>query len=191
MSHGADRTHYQVLGVSPKSGDEAIRAAYLGLARLLHPDRLGDSSPAEARLAERRMREVNQAWAVLRDRSGREAYDAELKRRPPLQSPTPPVPPHRPRPAEFTATPADSAATTGRRFGAERAGDDPGSGGSAAALGRTARIRAIAVPLIIAAAIAMFIFTAYAKSTGPATTTTTVAPTPAPICLRSSVWGPC
>jgi hypothetical protein len=43
----------------------------------MHPDRLGDASPAERALAERRMREINEAWDTLRDPARRKAYDDE------------------------------------------------------------------------------------------------------------------
>jgi len=33
-----DENHYQVLGVSPSAGPDAIRAAYRHMARLTHPD---------------------------------------------------------------------------------------------------------------------------------------------------------
>lgn len=52
-----------------------IREAYHRLARLLHPDRAASRSVNERQLSERRMREVNAAYAVLGDETGRSAYD--------------------------------------------------------------------------------------------------------------------
>lgn len=52
-----------------------MRLAYRALARRLHPDRLGDASRAERALAERRMREINEAWRVLGDAARRRDYD--------------------------------------------------------------------------------------------------------------------
>lgn len=61
---------YAVLGVRPDAGTEAIAAAYRALARRHHPD---VSRSADA---ERRMAEINAAWAILRDPSRRAAWDA-------------------------------------------------------------------------------------------------------------------
>ncbi|MCB0962535.1 MAG: J domain-containing protein [Acidimicrobiales bacterium] len=77
MASPGPPSHYQRLGVRPSASTEEIRGAYRTLARRLHPDRQQSATPAEQRLAERRMREVNEAWAVLRDPQRRRAYDAE------------------------------------------------------------------------------------------------------------------
>lgn len=58
---------YVVLGVAPGAPAEEVRRAYLREARRHHPDRHHGSSPAERAEAERRMREVNDAWSLLRD----------------------------------------------------------------------------------------------------------------------------
>ncbi|MCB0971296.1 MAG: J domain-containing protein [Acidimicrobiales bacterium] len=71
------RSHYQRLGVRPSASTTEVQAAYRSLARQLHPDRQVGASAAEHRLAERRMREVNEAWAVLRDPARRRGYDAQ------------------------------------------------------------------------------------------------------------------
>src|SRR5581483_1049797 len=56
---------YRVLGVSPEAGEEAIQAAYRRLARAFHPD-VNHTPEAGAR-----MREINAAYALLRDRTRR------------------------------------------------------------------------------------------------------------------------
>jgi hypothetical protein len=69
--------HYRTLGVHPTASADQIRAAYRDLARRLHPDHHREASTPEASLAERRMREINEAWRVLQDPARRRRYDAE------------------------------------------------------------------------------------------------------------------
>lgn len=72
-------THYQRLGVAPSASTEEVRVAYRELARRLHPDRQNDASPAERALADRRMREINEAWRTLGDGVRRRQYDETLR----------------------------------------------------------------------------------------------------------------
>ena len=58
---------YVVLGVEPTASDTEIRRAYVALARRFHPD----ANPG----GEDRMREINEAWAVLGDRERRRDHD--------------------------------------------------------------------------------------------------------------------
>jgi curved DNA-binding protein CbpA len=58
---------YEVLGVEPTATDAEIRRAYVALARRFHPD----ANPA----GEERMRAVNEAWAILGDRTRRAGWD--------------------------------------------------------------------------------------------------------------------
>lgn len=69
------RSHYKVLMVDPSADTAIIGAVYRKLAQRYHPD--VDPSPAAAR----KMAEVNDAYAVLRDPVKRAAYDAELSSR--------------------------------------------------------------------------------------------------------------
>lgn len=66
------KSHYEVLGVSPKAEVEEIRRAYRDLARKLHPD-MSSSATASVQMAE-----VNNAWSVLSDGNRRRQYDATL-----------------------------------------------------------------------------------------------------------------
>lgn len=101
--HAYRPNHYEQLGVPRTADAEAIRTAYRGLAKQLHPD-LTDGAPAEAKDAFLR---VQEAYDVLRDPQRRAHYDYELAReaakaaaaresmRQPLQvrpAPKPPVP---------------------------------------------------------------------------------------------------
>jgi curved DNA-binding protein CbpA len=72
-----ERSHYETLGVPPDASAADIRAAYLRLARELHPDTHLDRPDAERRAAERRLQDVNRAWSVLRDDTRRRAYDRD------------------------------------------------------------------------------------------------------------------
>jgi hypothetical protein len=69
------RTLYEMLGVSPDAGDEAIKAAYRNLAKLHHPDHNPDDPDAA-----RRFRQVAAAVAILCDAKRRAAYNQRLVR---------------------------------------------------------------------------------------------------------------
>ena len=64
-----NRDYYQILGVPSDASFEDIRAAFRERAREYHPDR--NPSPD----AVDRMREINEAYEVLRDEQQRAAYD--------------------------------------------------------------------------------------------------------------------
>lgn len=71
-------THYKTLGVTADASNDEVRKAYLDAARRWHPDRFVDRAPLEMKQAEDQMRKLNEAWAVLGDRSSRQRYDREL-----------------------------------------------------------------------------------------------------------------
>lgn len=68
------KDYYQTLGVARDATAEQIKKVYRSLARKYHPD---VSKEADA---ERRMKEINEAYAVLSDPEKRAAYDALLAR---------------------------------------------------------------------------------------------------------------
>ncbi|MDH5287683.1 MAG: DnaJ domain-containing protein [Betaproteobacteria bacterium] len=68
------KDYYEVLGVPRDATAEAIKKAYRGLARKHHPD------VSKAPDAEARMKEVNEAYAVLSDAERRAAFDQLLAR---------------------------------------------------------------------------------------------------------------
>ncbi len=59
-------TPYEVLGVGPKAKPAEITAAYRILAQIFHPDRFAGAPAAVQKEAERRMSEVNDAYAFFR-----------------------------------------------------------------------------------------------------------------------------
>jgi curved DNA-binding protein CbpA len=62
---------YAVLGVDPDASLEDVRVAYRALAQRFHPDHNPNDMAAE-----RRMQEINEAFAVLNAPERRDAYDA-------------------------------------------------------------------------------------------------------------------
>ncbi|MGB2938552.1 MAG: DnaJ domain-containing protein, partial [Phycisphaerae bacterium] len=66
----AKRDYYEVLGVPRNAGRDDIRKAYRRLARKHHPD----LNPGDAE-AERRFKELGEAYEVLSDAKKRKVYD--------------------------------------------------------------------------------------------------------------------
>ena len=66
-----EKDFYATLGVSTSADAAAIKKAYRKLARQLHPD----ANPGDE-VAERRFKEVGEAYAVLSDPEQRKQYDA-------------------------------------------------------------------------------------------------------------------
>ncbi len=63
------RDYYEILGVSKSAGDVEIKRAYRKLALEWHPDR------NKAAHANEKFKEINEAYAVLSDKSKRETYE--------------------------------------------------------------------------------------------------------------------
>ena len=68
-----NKTHYDTLGVKQDATVEEIRKAYRTLAKKYHPDKTGGDKQAEEKL-----KEINQAYDVLKNKEKRKNYDAEL-----------------------------------------------------------------------------------------------------------------
>lgn len=64
------RDYYEVLGISKGADDSTIKKAYRGLAKKYHPD----MNPGDAE-AEKRFKEVNEAYSVLSDPDKKAKYD--------------------------------------------------------------------------------------------------------------------
>jgi hypothetical protein len=71
-------TYYEVLGVPADASPEAIRQAYVALARRHHPDFFASGDDTVRRSNERTMQEINEAWTVLSDPAARRRYDLQV-----------------------------------------------------------------------------------------------------------------
>jgi len=67
----ADKDYYGILGVNRDASDKEIKEAYRRLALKYHPDRNRGNPEATAR-----MKEINEAYAVLSDPAKRRSYNA-------------------------------------------------------------------------------------------------------------------
>ena len=68
-----NKDYYRILGVLEDAEDIVIKAAYRALAQKYHPDKF----QGNAKVAEERMKEINEAYAVLSDAASRKKYDAQ------------------------------------------------------------------------------------------------------------------
>jgi curved DNA-binding protein CbpA len=66
----SERDYYEVLGIAPSASTETIREAYRKLAFQCHPDRHQESEEAN-----KKMQEINEAYAILSDPIKRREYD--------------------------------------------------------------------------------------------------------------------
>ena len=74
------RDPYRILNVIAGADPDVIRAAYRVVARKLHPD--GKAAPLDA-ASERRMADLNWAYAQVRDAAARARYERERLASPP------------------------------------------------------------------------------------------------------------
>lgn len=75
MTHKAQPSYYEILHISPKASDSEVKEAYRGLAKKFHPD----LNPQNRRIAELRFRTINEAYAKLKTRQQRIAYNQSLR----------------------------------------------------------------------------------------------------------------
>jgi hypothetical protein len=62
---------FAALGVASSASDEAVEAAYRRRMSEYHPDRVATAAPEIRELAERRARELNQAYDEIKRQRGR------------------------------------------------------------------------------------------------------------------------
>ena len=70
-----NHSYYEILNVSPSASDEDIQRAYHALAKKCHPDR----NPKNRHIAELRFRLITEAYAHLKTREKRAAYNQSLR----------------------------------------------------------------------------------------------------------------
>ena len=68
------KTYYEVLKINPDSSDAEVRNSYLELAKIYHPD----NNPGNKKIATLRFRLINEAYAALKKREGRNRYNRLL-----------------------------------------------------------------------------------------------------------------
>lgn len=68
------KNYYEILEVSEKASTEVIEKAYKTLAKKYHPDK----NSQDKTVKEKKMKELNEAYAVLSSEFLREQYDREL-----------------------------------------------------------------------------------------------------------------
>lgn len=68
----SDKDYYKILGLDKSSSDEDIKKAYRKLAREHHPDMVDESDKIAA---EKRFKDINEAYQVLSDPQKRKMYD--------------------------------------------------------------------------------------------------------------------
>lgn len=78
--------YYELLGVSPYAPAQDLERAYRQHVAVIHPDKFFDD-PRRRELAQAKLKELNTAMEVLRDRVQRARYNARLRGNRP--SPTP------------------------------------------------------------------------------------------------------
>ena len=66
------KNYYDILGVKNNASPEDIKSAYRKMAREHHPDMVG---PSDKDAAEKRFKEINEAYQVLSDTEKRKVYD--------------------------------------------------------------------------------------------------------------------
>lgn len=66
---------YTILGISKEAGEEEIKKAYRKLAKKYHPDVNRGNTEAE-----KRFKEIGEAYKILSDKASRAAYDNEFQK---------------------------------------------------------------------------------------------------------------
>ena len=71
-------TLYEILEVSEKASDEVIEKAYKVLVKKYHPDLQAETKREDA---EKKMKQINEAYDILSNPSKRNEYDVQLEQK--------------------------------------------------------------------------------------------------------------
>jgi len=71
------KDYYEVLGIRPSAGPDEIELAYRGRRSQYHPDRYANSDVETLSWATSKMKELNEAYAALKDPDARARFDWE------------------------------------------------------------------------------------------------------------------
>merc|ERR1712025_1051795 len=69
------KDYYKILGVSKDANDDEIKKAYRKRALVHHPDRHSSATEEEKKEAEKKFKEIGEAYGVLSDAKKRNRYD--------------------------------------------------------------------------------------------------------------------
>jgi curved DNA-binding protein CbpA len=72
-----NKTYYEILGVLPNASQEEIESQGHFLIQAWHPDKF--HKPEEKNRAAETIKEINEAYAILRDPDKRASYDWQIK----------------------------------------------------------------------------------------------------------------
>ena len=70
------KDYYGIMGLTKPSNDPDIKKAYKKLAVQYHPDKNREKSEAEQQDAEKKFRDLNEAYGVLNDPKKKQLYDS-------------------------------------------------------------------------------------------------------------------
>lgn len=76
-SKAKKRDYYEILGVSKNADENEIRKSYKKLALKYHPDR-NNESEEDKQMAEKKFRDISDAYTVLSDPKKKQSYDAGM-----------------------------------------------------------------------------------------------------------------
>jgi len=75
LAQSKKKDYYKILGVTRNATDDEVKKAYKTLAKVHHPDRHSNATPAEQKKQEKLFKDLGQAYSILSDPGKRRKYD--------------------------------------------------------------------------------------------------------------------